>query len=263
MRVILFLQLRQGHLARGAKVLDVRGCPDGSWHPQRRSSLRPAKADRPPDVQEDPAADRRRRLKRLRRVARCRSNRASNFSLPRVSRTPNLKLFVFDCFAVRLNKKVIKMTSRSKKRFVFEIEGDCELYLGYFADDSLNGGCIKVPLSTFVTVFVVRIMERMDGSVLPNVRIFLKPEVFTDNGSTAVSLGKSCLEGATILTSGDLCREKLVSCCVLPAILFPAQQLCVTGICSGEPGVTLFSLPHTLTSNRRRALGGQEKVLKN
>ena len=130
---------------------------------------------------------------------------------------------------------MIKMTSKAKKkRFVFEMAGDCELYLAYFADNCLNQGCIEVPLSTLMTVFVIRIMERMDGAVLPNVRIYLKPEILIDNCSTAISLSKSCLEGATILSSNDFIQDKLVSSCVLPAILFPAQQLCVTGLCSGK-----------------------------
>jgi len=128
------------------------------------------------------------------------------------------------------------MTSKAKKRFVFEMSGDCELYLAYFVEDGLDEGCLRVPLSTLVTVFVVKIMEKMDEAGLPNVRIYLKPETFDDNRSTAVIMKKACLEGATILTSGDLCRDKLVSSCVLPAILFPTHQLCVTGICSGESG---------------------------
>lgn len=130
------------------------------------------------------------------------------------------------------------MTSKAKKRFVFEMTGECELYLAYFVDESLDEGFLKVPLSTLVTIFVVKIMERMDGAALPNVRLYLKPETLNDNGSTAVTVNKSCLESATILASGDPCWNKLVSSCILPAILFQTQQLCVTGICSGKSEAT-------------------------
>jgi hypothetical protein len=127
------------------------------------------------------------------------------------------------------------MQEMSKKRFNFDAIGESELYLTYFAEEEdLDERCLRVPLSTLITIFVVNIAEKLDNEPLPKVKIFLKPETSLENLGVSVSINRNFLKNILVLDSSNFQSHILINSCVLPAILIPDYQLCVTGLCSGK-----------------------------
>jgi hypothetical protein len=105
---------------------------------------------------------------------------------------------------------------------------ECDLYLSYLVEDEDS---VEVPLATLVTVFVVKVAEKIDNANLPRVRVYLKPGRGSEGPS--VFLKRSSLSNCSILKANDTSGNDVIGSCVLPAIHVPELSLCVTGLCSG------------------------------
>ena len=123
-----------------------------------------------------------------------------------------------------------------KKKFHFQIGGASELYLPYFVEknNSIDDNqTIKVPIQNLITIFVIKMAEKMDNESLSNVKIYFKPEPFPEKEGIAISLNRNCLSELSIIAEGENVNNVLIDSCVLPAIYIPEINLCVSGLCSG------------------------------
>jgi hypothetical protein len=115
---------------------------------------------------------------------------------------------------------------------------ESELYLAYYPDEISNTEeSLKVPLSTLVTIFVIKFAENFDKERKSEVKVILKPERSAKEDIT-FTLKRDCLDFYSILSEerDEVKKSKsdLVNSCVLPAIYVPAYRLCITGLCSGK-----------------------------
>ena len=86
-----------------------------------------------------------------------------------------------------------------------------ELYLAYYPNKTSNDeDCLSVPLSTLITLYIVKFMENC-GEGQSSLKVFLKSVESSDNKDDfAFSLKRAAIENYNFLTKDDQSSNDLV-----------------------------------------------------